>query len=124
MRISDWSSDVCSSDLIEKARVRFDHAAYWMERLAGTAATIRDQRRRLLWAAGGGLLAGMLLWSFLPGVLLRASPQSWHMPENMASNIIGEPSLWEAGARLMQAHDPDMRLEEHTSELQSLMRYP
>src|SRR3546814_16727411 len=73
MRISDWSSDVCSSDLIEKARVRFDHAAYWMERLAGTAATIRDQRRRLLWAAGGGLLAGMLLWSFLPGVLLRAS---------------------------------------------------
>src|SRR3546814_14857710 len=64
------------SAIIEKARVRFDHAAYWMERLAGTAATIRDQRRRLLWAAGGGLLAGMLLWSFLPGVLLRASPQS------------------------------------------------
>src|SRR3546814_11414320 len=79
-----------------------------MERLAGTAATIRDQRRRLLWAAGGGLLAGMLLWSFLPGVLLRASPQSWHMPENMARHIIGEPSLWEAGARLMQAHEPDM----------------
>src|SRR3546814_10582727 len=37
------------SAIIEKARVRFDHAAYWMERLAGTAATIRDQRRRLLW---------------------------------------------------------------------------
>lgn len=49
----------------------------------------------------------MILWSFLPGVILRALPQSWHMPENMARRIIGEPTLWEAGSRLMQAHDTD-----------------
>jgi hypothetical protein len=55
---------------------------------------------------GGGLLAGMLAWSILPGVILRAMPQSWHMPESMATHIIGEPSLWEAGARLMRADSP------------------
>lgn len=95
------------SAAIDKARVRFDNAAYCIEQLAGTVATIREQRRRLLWAAGGSLLAGMLLWSFLPGVILRALPQSWHMPENMARHIIGEPTLWEAGSRMMRAGDPE-----------------
>lgn len=92
---------------LEKARVRFDNAAYRIEQLAGTMTTIRDQRRRLLWAAGGGLCAGMLIWSFLPGVILRTLPQSWHMPEAMAAHIIGEPTLWEAGSRLMQAGRPE-----------------
>ncbi len=91
---------------IQQARERIDGAAHHMERLAGTITTIREQRRQLLWAAGGGLLAGMLLWSILPGVALRTLPQSWHMPENMARHIIGEPTLWEAGTRLMQADSP------------------
>ena len=30
-------------------------------------------------AAGGGILAGILLWSFLPGTIARAMPESWHM---------------------------------------------
>ncbi|HMN52624.1 MAG TPA: DUF6118 family protein [Sphingopyxis sp.] len=92
---------------LEKARVRLDNAAHRIEQLAGTVTTVREQRRRLLWAAGGSLLAGMLLWSFLPGVILRAFPQSWHMPENMARHIIGEPTLWDAGGRLMQAGNAD-----------------
>jgi hypothetical protein len=53
----------------------------------------------------------MLLWSILPGVILRAMPRGWHMPENMAAHItahiIGEPTLWEAGARLMQTGSPE-----------------
>lgn len=88
---------------IAQARERIDGAARQMERLAGTIATAREQRRRLLWTAGGGLFAGMLLWSFLPGMILRAMPQRWHMPEAMAEHIVGEPTLWEAGARLMRA---------------------
>jgi hypothetical protein len=95
------------SALIDRARKQLEEAAKRIERLTGVAATILEQRRRLLWAAGGGLFAGMLLWSFLPGVILRALPQSWHMPENMARHIIGEPTLWEAGIRMMQAGDPD-----------------
>lgn len=91
---------------ITQARDRIDKAAGRMEYLAGTVATIRDQRRRLLWAAGGGALTGVVLWSFLPGVTLRALPQGWHMPEAMAAHIIGEPTLWEAGTRLMRADSP------------------
>lgn len=95
------------SALVDKARKQLDDAVHRIERLTGVAATILEQRRRLLWAAGGGLFAGMLLWSFLPGVILRTLPQSWHMPENMARHIIGEPTLWEAGSRLMRADNPD-----------------
>lgn len=62
---------------IRQTRERLDSAAHAMERLAGTIATVREQRRRLLWVAIGGLLAGMLIWSFLPGAILRALPQSW-----------------------------------------------
>jgi len=92
--------------VIQQARERIDGAVHHMERLAGTITTAREQRRRLIWAAGGGLFAGMLLWSILPGVILRTMPQSWHMPENMARHIIGEPTLWEAGTHLMQAGSP------------------
>lgn len=65
-----------------------------------------EQRRRLMWTAGGCLLAGCLLWSILPGVVLRALPEGWHMPEAMAAHIIGAPTLWDAGTRLMQADSP------------------
>lgn len=93
------------ASLLEAKQEHVDAAeALW--KLHGRVATIHDQHRRLLWAAGGGLLAGCLLWSFLPGVILRALPQGWHMPEAMAAHIIGEPTLWEAGTRLMRAGSP------------------
>jgi len=94
------------SAAIGQASDRIDHAASNIERLMGTITIAHEQRRRLAWAAGSGLLAGILLWSFLPGVILRALPQGWHMPESMAVHIIGEPTLWEAGARLMRADSP------------------
>ena len=76
--------------------------------LVGVLRGADEQRKRLLWAAEGGLAAGCLLWSILPGVVLRALPTSWHMPESMAAHVIGEPSLWDAGARMMRAADPDL----------------
>ena len=91
---------------LHRARERYDHAS---RELNGVVATIRaadEQVRHLWWAAGGGLLAGCLLWAILPGVLLRALPDSWHGPEMMAAHIVGETSMWEAGARLMQAGSP------------------
>ncbi|PNQ03435.1 MULTISPECIES: DUF6118 family protein [unclassified Sphingobium] len=91
------------SAAIGQARDRINKAAARLEYLAGTIATAREQRRHRLWAAGIGVLAGMLAWSILPGVTLRAMPQSWHMPESMAAHIIGEPTLWDAGTRLLRA---------------------
>ena len=108
-RISAAGVEARKSDhaAIERARERFDSAAQRIERLGGTMTAVGEQRRRLLWTALAGLVAGALLWSFLPGVVLRTLPQGWHMPENMARHIIGEPSLWEAGIRMMRADDPE-----------------
>ncbi len=50
---------------IGHARDRIDKAASRIEYLAGTVAAAREQRRRFIWAAVGGLFAGMLLSGML-----------------------------------------------------------
>jgi Family of unknown function (DUF6118) len=57
----------------------------------------------MIQAVGGGVLGGILLWSFLPGAIARAVPESWHWPQRMAAGMVGESSRWNAGTRLMQS---------------------
>jgi Family of unknown function (DUF6118) len=57
-------------------------------------------------AVGGGVLGGILLWSFLPGTIARAVPESWHWPERIAARMLDEASGWEAGSRLIRADNP------------------
>jgi hypothetical protein len=68
--------------------------------------TAHEQRRRLWQGIGGGALAGILLWSFVPGTIARAMPESWHWPERMAARLIGQPTPWDAGIQMMQAGNP------------------
>jgi hypothetical protein len=91
---------------LAEAKQKHVDAAQTLGKLVGRVAAYNDQRRRLLWAAGGGLLVGCLLWSFLPGTLARTLPTSWHLPERLAAHTVGEPTLWEAGSRLMRADSP------------------
>lgn len=72
---------------------RYDHASRELRGLVATVRAANEQRRHLYWAAGGGLLAGCLLWAILPGVILRTLPESWRGPEMMATHIVGEPSM-------------------------------
>src|SRR3546814_1042633 len=99
MRISDWSSDVCSSDLRpdQRPRPRAWLPAGRLDRRAvahRTEAASRESPRRR---------------------------QAIH-----ARACRGDARVREAGhpdLRLRQQHPPDgLRSEEHTSELQSLMR--
>jgi hypothetical protein len=92
---------------LREAREAHQELARIIHSLVGVLRGADEQRKRLLWAAGSGLAAGCLLWSILPGVVVRALPMSWHMPESMAAHIIGEPSLWDAGVRLMRADSPE-----------------
>lgn len=92
---------------LAQAKERMEKAVRLIEAQTGKVATIRQQRRRFAWTGGGGLLAGVLLWSFLPGTLARATPASWHWPERMARHVIGEANLSQAGVRMMRADDPD-----------------
>ena len=43
---------------------------------------------QLLWTAAGGLLAGILIWSVLPGIIARSLPTSWHVPQWMAERTL------------------------------------
>src|SRR3546814_2504496 len=113
MRISDWSSDVCSSDLLRAPGSRADH------RLAA-------QPRRP--------------WSFwgLPGAAGRSRPHLPAAPGARAPHRLRREDQPRAGGQrpaqrrglegragerlAAAAEQPGGRSEEHTSELQSLMR--
>lgn len=73
---------------------------------AARARTAAEQRAQLKRVAAGGMAAGMLLWSFLPGSIARAVPERWHWPEKMAATMVGESNSWSGGIRMMQAGDP------------------
>ncbi|MEZ5710858.1 MAG: DUF6118 family protein [Blastomonas sp.] len=90
-------------DRINQARDDLHHAAQAMRSVTAHARTAAEQQQQLYQVAGGALLAGILLWSFLPGTIVRAMPDSWHWPERMAARMVGAPSRWDAGARLMQS---------------------
>src|SRR3546814_1276859 len=99
MRISDWSSDVCSSDL-NSCRVRIDSA----EVLDADCPRFRGRR-----SSSGVLRCRLARWrSFRrPGVRHEAYRSGF-----LRSDALGRRRLRGGG----------WRSEEHTSELQSLMR--
>src|SRR3546814_6562759 len=105
MRISDWSSDVCSSDLLaaaERAGIvhLLGHEFRWGPDRALLAQAIREGR------IGTPRFVSVL--SYLPLLADPAAPM---------------PDWWfdtDRGGGWLSAH----RSEEHTSELQSQMRIP
>jgi len=73
----------------------------------GSVATIAQQERERWRWAGGGFVAGCLLWAALPGFVARIAPTDWHWPERLAARTVREPTLWEAGTRIMRAGNPE-----------------
>src|SRR3546814_3207024 len=120
MRISDWSSDVCSSDLIihtENAGVisRF-------ERPVRRVGRRRQTERRHPAVEFGGAVIGQVL------ILVRGAGAPFGRAETAAGQRIGFVAVAVIVPidRPRTAHGqdtrPGLRSEEHTSELQSLMR--
>src|SRR3546814_8029557 len=106
MRISDWSSDVCSSDLATREIGAGGRAAgtpgrlaaaHERQRPAGAQRAVEARRRPAARPAGAARRAGRSRRVHAPGVA--ANPA-------IAGHLVGAAS----------------RSEEHTSELQSLMR--
>src|SRR3546814_4624866 len=115
MRISDWSSDVCSSDL------------------AGAGAGVPAPRGALVLDAAAG--AGVL--HHLPGrgavacaardrhaarALRAAGAGRGHERRTVVARRLDPPARAAQGERSQPALATGPRSEEHTSELQSLMR--
>src|SRR3546814_3499400 len=102
MRISDWSSDVCSSDLLAAAAVAVQAVARSLARARRAGAV-----------AAGDLRAG-------GAVLHDERRQARHVhPAGAADAGAGGGAV---PGRIARAPRRARRSEEHTSELQSLMR--
>src|SRR3546814_5076843 len=123
MRISDWSSDVCSSDLIRPTDCGKDRAGsgdhsrlydlIWKRALASQMASARMERTTVELADGTGRTA------------LRATGQVVLFPGYLAPYEEGSDDKGFVGGSGQQddaADEDSKRSEEHKSELQSLMR--
>src|SRR3546814_7297462 len=110
MRISDWSSDVCSSDLLSSADVLCSSSpAISISRKIGVSS-MRERRYMPTRPIGPATKNGMRQ----PQSYIVASPRPRENP-----NISSAPK--EKPAKVPNSRQLP-RSEEHTSELQSLMR--
>src|SRR3546814_7315865 len=125
MRISDWSSDVCSSDLGIVAPETAAHAA-------GTSALLPMLTLGIPGSPTAAvLLGGLLIWGLQPGPMLFIEQPDfvWGLIASMyLGNIAGlivvltTVPLFAAILRIPFSIIAPVRSEEHTSDLQSLMR--
>ena len=91
---------------IEQARMLLNDARENQMRAIGHLRTRREQRWHIAYSAIGATVAVMLLWLLYPGWAAHIGPQSWLWPERVARRTMGEPTLWDAGIRLMRTADP------------------
>src|SRR3546814_2965596 len=118
MRISDWSSDVCSSDLLED-----------VERSEGEDIGLRVFSGR----RSATVSSSDMSEEALAKLAERALAMAREAPEDEYAGLAPEEMLLRkkpGGLELADRNDPEpqelkdraLRSEEHTSELQSLMR--
>lgn len=96
-----------SSDLFRHGRKDLDLATGRLAAIVGRVRAEDEQKRQTWRFAGMGLVAGILLWSILPGTIARTMPESWHWPERLARKAVGEPTIVEAGIRLVRSQNPE-----------------
>src|SRR3546814_5569025 len=130
MRISDWSSDVCSSDLLA---VRTDNLHYESDlflNLSVIAALVLEQVGGVrgadaLFGLGISLWLAWNAWRAANHAIDELMDREW--PEEKRQHFLAVASqhpelkgIHDLRTRTSGTHD--FRSEEHTSELQSLMR--
>lgn len=93
--------------MLTKAARELTENARTLRTTIGTAATIDEQERACWRWCGGGFAAGCLLMAILPGFVAHLAPTGWHWPERLAARTVREPTLWDAGTRLMRAGNPE-----------------
>src|SRR3546814_7854599 len=115
MRISDWSSDVCSSDLL------FDHLGHAEK----AVLRLRCVRQHILAATSAGQGVGV------DDIVAQTERVGNHRGHRLNPGHVDLAELFDPAEDAVQfafhrgslcIADRDARSEEHTSELQSLMR--
>ena len=90
----------------DRTASRETHAALWkaigrIDGIVERGQAADQQLRWLIWSGAGGAVVGMLLMAVLPGAVARSLPESWHVPEWMASRILRMEQR-AAGQRLVE----------------------
>src|SRR3546814_7875695 len=118
MRISDWSSDVCSSDLLDHKRLRHEAASSFKVmnaiRKAALEAEGKEPKRHHF------INEARLVNYALTGEFSSQDREAMTAEQLDALAKIEERNAVMIG--MGQTYDQRQRSEEHTSELQSLMR--
>lgn len=73
---------------MDEARATMHQSIGQLDGIALRARTTQRQRKREMGIGGGAFIAGILLWSILPGAIARSLPASWHVPEWMAARTL------------------------------------
>src|SRR3546814_264185 len=89
-------------NLVNSTRSDMSEAARELRGLIGTTRARWQQDRWLFWIGLGGVVLGILLYALFAGLIARAMPDSWQLPERMAKRALAGPTLWDAGTHLMQ----------------------
>lgn len=94
-------------DALTRATGDMTAAAREVRGIVASALTAQRQSVRQLWFALGGLVAGILLWMVLPGLVARElAPTSWQWPEKLAARSLGADSIWDGARRMAAAGSP------------------
>ncbi len=105
--VAAQSARRADQDQIVQSRAELQHATRELRTITNTVRTSADHRITVVRTALAGALVGALIWSFMPGAIARALPDSWHLPERMATRMLDAPNATEAGIRLIRSHDPE-----------------
>src|SRR3546814_3069001 len=116
MRISDWSSDVCSSDLQHAVRVQVADVEH-----EGTGLLVGREVAALAAGQIHGVEVEVLVAAVVAQVQQGVGPVRPEVVADAARLVVGDRTR---AGDVVGRCDPDVEhgSEEHTSELQSLMR--
>jgi hypothetical protein len=93
------------AQLIHNASDALSRGCGQIDLMIGRGQAVRRRWHERAWIAAGGVLAGIILWSFLPGTVARAMPEDYALPQRLAARMIGT-DLWNAGEVMMNSADP------------------
>lgn len=105
--VAAQSARRADQDQIVQSRTELQHTTRELRAITNSVRTSANQRANVARTAIAGALAGALIWSFIPGAIARALPDSWQMPERMATRMLDAPTVTEAGIRLFRSQNPD-----------------
>ncbi len=87
-------------DNLDRATATLKSSITSIDGVVEKAWTADRQNRWLVGAVLAGMIAGIILWSVLPGEIARALPARWNVPERMAARIL-RSDINAAGQRMI-----------------------